>query len=230
MIKFCTYFIVLMSISMISFGQINDFQSNSKLGIIFGTNFNFLRIEQNNNYSGDSVLSVKNVPKIGISLGISYKVLNKRRISLSFLPVLNAITSELVYKNINTSENIKFNTDFFSFSNDFELKIKSLRYKNLKTNLIASFSPIYYIKTSGTFYTNIEKNIISEYQMKFKKIDLSYSYGIGFDYFTTTNYHSVEIIFSNGINNLLISDKSEYSKILNSIFLDKITIRYIFNK
>jgi len=214
--------------------QINNslYEKNKDFGIYFAINYSYLKITQNNNSDNDSIINVYNIPKPGVETGfvISYKL--TKNLKLNIYPALSFISSRLIYRYNNSlqSEDIEVFTDFTSAESKFCLKYNSKRFNNCNTYFLAGFTPKYFLKSAGQYYTNVEKKLISPYSIQFDNFDFSYECGFGLNIFGQSNIQSVEVVFSSGINNLLIKDISEFTQILNSVKINYISIKYIFNK
>jgi hypothetical protein len=213
--------------------QINNFSNSDrkKIGFSIGTNLTFIKFEKNKNYFNDTILSVSNSGKLGVVVGLTYNLVKNNKISIESRPSLNVMTSQLNYKTYHNNEEqiINIFTDFVGIEISTLFKYYSLRFYNLNTNLLVGISPIFFIKGKGQYYIDIENGYVSPYLMNFKTFDFFADFGFGIDYLGVTNLHSIELIFSTGFSNIFILDKSEFTKILNSIFIRSITFRYIFN-
>ncbi len=222
--------ILILSLNSTLFSQINfakyDFKKFNS-GFVFGFNQMSFKIETLNNYQSDSLKELKNKPRNGIEFGgvFSYKISN--RLKFYYSPLLGFISTEMNY--LTTNDSIKNNrlvADFVVINNIISFKYTSKRFYNHKTSLIFSIVPKYNYKNIAKYLINEQEDETYPYTQYFKQLDLAYEFGFGYIHFGTNNFQSIEIVFSNGINNILIRDASEFTKILKSIKTNNISIRF----
>lgn len=226
--------IILLLVQLIQAkSQINnyDFSQKKKFGFCTGLNITFLKLKNNSVYTEDTILNVSNSARPGVNIGLTYKWLYKKHISLYNNFAISFSTSQINYLMLEdgVQTKIDFFTDFVIVGIETNIKYNSMRYNNLRTNFIFGVCPSIYIKGSGQYYTNIVDGTMNAYVMNYKKTDLIFNLGTGMDILGINNLHCFELLFSGGINNLLIRDKSDFTKKLDYIYLRSITLRYIFN-
>jgi len=226
-----SFFILALNSTL--FSQINvakyDFEKLNA-GFAFGFNYTSFKIETVTNYHSDSITQISNKPRLGLEVGgiFNYKISNHFKLYLT--PLLSFSLSELNYLTVTdlVTKNNKLIADFVILQNAISLKYGSKRFYNHKVNLIFSLVPKYNYKNSARYFYNEIKGTTYPYLLYFKHFDLAYELGIGYSHFGITNLQSIELIFSYGFYNILQKDENEFTKVLNSLKANTVSLRFYF--
>lgn len=173
----------------------------------------------------DSVYSIENIPQVGLNINIvsNYNV-PYSDFSLRFLPGLNLGQRNLEYW-------IKKDTTYYSHT----MKIEStfldfpilLQYKGARIN---NFRP--YLIAGGSFKVDLasQKRIRDEERPKIRLSRLSYYYEIGFgtDFFLEYFKFAMELKYVVGINNVLISDNTQFTQAIERMNSKLIMLSFTF--
>ena len=173
----------------------------------------------------DSVYSVENIPQVGLNINIvsNYNV-PYSNFSVRFLPGLNLGQRNLEYW-------IKKDTTYYSHT----MKIEStfldfpilLEYKGARIN---NFRP--YLIAGGSFKVDLasQKRIRDEERPKIRLSRLSYYYEIGFgtDFFLEYFKFAMELKYVVGINNVLVSDNTQFTQAIERMNSKMIMLSFTF--
>ncbi len=176
-------------------------------------------------YTMDSVMSIENIPQLGLNINIVSNYNITPAFSLRFLPGLNLGQRNMEYwlrKNDSTyyKHIMKIESTFLDFPVLFE-------YKGARIN---NFRP--YIIAGGSFKIDLasQKRIRDDERPKIRLTRLSYYYEIGFgaDFFLPYFKYAMELKYAVGINNVIVPDGTQFSRAIERMNSKMIMLSFTF--
>lgn len=173
----------------------------------------------------DSIYSVENIPQVGLNINIvsNYNI-PYSDFCLRFLPGLNLGQRNLEYwikkDTIYYSHTMKIESTFLDFP--LLLEYKGARINNFRPYLIAG----------GSFKVDLasQKRIRDDERPKIRLSRLSYYYEIGFgtDFFLEYFKFAMELKYVVGINNVLVSDNTQFTRAIERMNSKMIMLSFTF--
>jgi hypothetical protein len=162
----------------------------------------------------DSILEVNSKRGPGFNLGIVTNLKLSEYFDLRFIPALVFADKKIIF----TQNDKEVSKTTESIYTEFPLMVrfKSQPWKDLKVYVLAG------MKYSLDLSSNAKARKTFD-QIKIKRNDLSYEYGVGLQFFFPLFIFSPELKFSNGIFNVHQPDKN----LIYSNMLDRLNIRTI---
>jgi len=207
----------------------NEFTKKFSYGFFLGVGTHRF-FDQNSTYSTDSaaVIIVNPTYSLGFSLGFVANYSLTSRLDLRILPQVSFYERAVNYKIKTNATDTSFRNVNKSIESTFIeipilIKYKSLfRGKDGQRNafVTAGFKPGFSVSSQKEANANL---------LRTGTIDLALEYGFGFDFKFKFFKFSPEIRFSHGLLNLLVSDKSIYSRSLTRLNSNSITLYLNFN-
>jgi len=210
--------VALWSVACSAFSQRNVLEHyNRKIyfGITMAYNTSNYKVVHSEDFTyNDSILEVNSKRGPGFNLGIVTNLRLSEYFDLRFVPGLVFADKKLVFKQ-NDKEVTKTTESIYT---EFPLMVrfKSQPFKDIKVYVLAG------MKYSLDLASNAKARKAFD-QIKIKRNDLSYEYGLGLQFFFPLFIFSPELKFSNGIFNVHKPDEN----LIYSNMIDKLNIRTI---
>jgi hypothetical protein len=221
--KIITALVVLFSVWP-AFSQRNVLEHyNRKIyfGITIAYNMSNYKVVHSNEFIyNDSILQVNSRRGPGFNLGIISNLRLNEYFDVRFVPSLVFADKKLVF----TQKNKEIIKTTESICTDFPLmfRFKSQPWKDMKVYVLAG------MKYSLDLASNAKARKAFD-QIKIKRHDLCYEYGVGLQFFFPLFIFSPEIKFSNGILNVHQPDRNLiYSNMINKLQIRTITLSFHF--
>jgi len=174
--------------------------------------------------AADSVYSVENIPRPGFNINIVSTWQFKPLFSLRFLPGLNFGQRDLVYWVLKDSTYFQHTMMLESTYLDFPLlfQYKAIRLNNFRPYLIGGMS--FKIDLAA------QRRIKQEERPKIRLKPFSYYYEVGFgtDFMLEYFKFAIELKYVVGINNVMVRDNSQYTKIIDKMNSKMIILSFTF--
>ncbi len=203
-----------------------DFQS-IHFGMALGANVMDFTIHNSSSFFLlDSVYSVENVPKVGFNINIVSNLNLHKYWSLRFMPGLLFGQRNMEYIIYDPKDDVfektlmKIESTFLDFP--LLIKYKSQRLNNFRPYLIGGGSVMYDLAA--------QKRVDNTYgaMIKLKPYNYNYELGFGTDFFLQYFKFAMEIKFVVGINNILISDNTQYTTAIERMNSKMIIFSFLF--
>jgi len=175
-------------------------------------------------YSADSVYSVENIPRPGININIVSVWQFKPLFSIRFLPGLNFGQRDLVYWVYKDSAYHQHTMMLESTFLDFPLLLQ------YKANRYNNFRP--YVVAGGSFKIDLaaQRRIKAEEmpKIRLKRFTTYYEVGLGTDFLLEYFKFAIELKYAVGINNAMVRDNSQYTKVIDKLNSKMIMLSFTF--
>lgn len=198
-------------------------------GFIIALNTHTLRVVKSESFRDTlSMRSVHAVSAPGFNLGIASNLRLNKYLDLRFTPALCFVDRSLDYKfDDPANDRVKtIESTYLDFP--LALKLKSSRHRNVRFYLVGGFKYSYDIVSPQKITKQEDDFDPTTKKVKLNKNAYAYEFGCGFDFYYPYFKFSPEIRFSNGINNILLSEKHLYSSVLDQLFLRAFTLTFHF--
>lgn len=196
-------------------------------GFYIGTNLMGGKLSLNNSiFTNDTIYSVNIKPKTGFNLGVVVDLHLGDYVDVrSLIPSLAFGQRDFHYR-VKTKEGDIF-TDVRSVESTYlsapiELKYKSSRYGNFRVYVLGG-GEIAYDLVSNKDVDQSDKTII-----RLQKWNYGYSYGFGFEFFLEYFKFAPQIKWTRGLNNLLISDDTPFTTVIDNFKSNMVVISLTF--
>lgn len=184
-------------------------------GITLGYNMTNYKVVHSQDFTyNDSILEVNSRRGPGFNLGIIANMRLSQYFDVRFVPSLVFADKKLIF--IQNNKEITKTTESICTDFPISLRFKSQPWKDMKVYVLVG------MKYSLDLASNAKARKAFD-QIKVKRNDLSYEYGVGLQFFFPLFIFSPEIKFSNGIFNVHQPDRN----LIYSNMLDKLQIRTI---
>jgi opacity protein-like surface antigen len=184
-------------------------------GITLGYNMSNYKVVHSSDFvTNDSILEVNSRRGPGFNLGIISNLKLNNYFDLRFVPALVFADKKIIF----TQNNKEITKTTESIYTEFPIMIrfKSQPWKDMKVYVLAG------MKYSLDLSSNAKARKAFD-QIKIKRNDLSYEYGLGLQFFFPLFIFSPELKFSNGVFNVHQPDRN----LIYSNMLDRLNIRTI---
>lgn len=177
-------------------------------------------------YSGmcDSVYSVENIPRPGFNINIVSTWQFKKSFAFRFLPGLNFGQRDLIYWVLRDSTYFQHLMMLESTYLDFPILFQ---YKAKRLN---NFRP--YLVAGGSFKIDLaaQRKIRPEERPKIRLNRYSWYYEVGFgtDFLLQYFKFAMELKYVVGINNILVPDDSQYTRIIDRMNSKMVMLSFTF--
>jgi hypothetical protein len=188
-------------------------------GMFIAPNFSRYKIEQSAAYTQARSISANSIVSPGLSVGFIADVKLASNFSLRFTPGASFVTRQVEFKPIGyVYPDSIFTQEIGGTQIDLPLllKFKSERRRNTRVYVIGG------IKSSvgvGNRRKDPARNLLQA-----SASDVSIEYGVGLDLFYPLFKFGPELRFSNGLTNLLVPGKDVYSRSLQSMKSNTVTL------
>lgn len=185
-------------------------------GITLAYNTSNFKVVHSNQFTfSDSILDIQSSRGPGFNLGIISNMRLSEHFDLRFIPALVFADKKLIFSESNSQSIVKTTESIYT---EFPLLIryKSQPWKDMKAYVFTG------LKYNMDLASN-SKTRNADGEIKIKRGDFSYEYGLGLQFFFPLFIFSPEIKFSNGIRNVHVPDRS----LIYSNMLDRLLIRTI---
>lgn len=198
-------------------------------GFTLGINSTDFKVQQENDlHFNDSLMVIESTPGSGFNLGIVSEMKIGNNLNLRFIPQLSFTERNMVYKlNIagkesETKKNVQ--STFLQFPVD--LKLKSERINNYRFYVMAGAQSTIDMASQK----KVDQGTNDPYKtiLKIEKNDMGYYIGAGMDMYLQFFRFSPEIKMFHGLNNLVVKDKSVFSKSIYALHSKIFLVSFIF--
>jgi hypothetical protein len=197
-------------------------------GFLLGANKMDFVIRNSDNFNQyDSIMKITPVPQMGFNIGIVSNLKLGNHFDLRFIPELAFGERILNYTLMQhdtmlVTQEKKIESTFIDFP--LMLKYKSARFwANSRTYVVSG------IKYSIDLASQAGKKDQNNNDLvKLKKNDLSYEFGVGFDFYLEYFKFAIEIRMGYGIKDLLVRDNTVYTNSIDRLRSKITTISFLF--
>jgi hypothetical protein len=191
-------------------------------GITLAYNTSVFKVQQSQQFvSSDSILNIQSGYGPGFNLGIISNMKLSEHFDLRFIPALVFGDRNLLFTESN-GETITKKTESIYTEFPILIRYKSQPWKDMKVYVLTGMK--YNLDLSSN-----SKTRNAEGEIKIKRGDFHYEYGLGLQFFFPLFIFSPEVKFSHGLRNIHIPDQSLiYSNMLNKLQIRTITISLHF--
>lgn len=216
--------VTFLCIAFSAFSQRNVLEHYNRkvyFGITMAYNMSNYKVVHSEDFVyNDSILEVNSGRGPGFNLGIVTNLRLSEHFDVRFVPALVFADKKLVFKQ-NDKEITKTTESIYT---EFPLMIrfKSQPWKDIKVYVLAG------MKYSLDLSSNAKARKAYD-QIKIKRTDLAYEYGLGLQFFFPLFIFSPELKFSNGIFDVHKPDKNLiYSNMIDRLNIRTITLSFHF--
>jgi len=197
-------------------------------GFLLGANKMDFTIRNKDNFNQyDSLMKITPAPQMGFNIGIVSNLKLGSHFDLRFIPALAFGERRLNYTLLQhdtmlVTQEKKIESTFIDFP--LMLKYKSARFwVNSRSYVISG------IKYSVDLASQAGKKDMNNNDLvKLKKNDLSYEFGVGFDFYLEYFKFAIEIKMAYGVKDLLVRDNTVYTNSIDRLHSKITTISFLF--
>ncbi len=196
-------------------------------GFQLGVNNTSMRIVKQPNFRDSSLMNLSTASQPGFNLGIVSNLRMGKYFDLRLVPALTFTEHQLKYEYANAANNITKRIESTYIEVPLSVKFKSTRINNHRFYLIGGLQYNYNL-SAGKEKQNEDEFDLTTIRVKEAQNGISYSFGFGFDIYNDYFKFTPEIKITNGLQNVLVTEKHQYSSVIDKLFLRTFVLSFYF--